>query len=136
MMKKVENDFDDESELLTAQGDGCATNTELLGREYYAMMELRPNGNNPNRQVCDKHRQDTPVLVTSNFTKTEDDVEHGLVPFRMRGRGSRWLSNIQCALLMLCFFIVFIVCLVPIVYSLKHAVTGESDKHKYSIIGN
>ncbi|CAB3995627.1 Hypothetical predicted protein [Paramuricea clavata] len=143
MMEKEGNDYDDENELLTTQGNGCATNTELLGREYYAMAELYPS-KEPNRNVCDKHSEENSekeaekhVLVTSNFAKIEADVEHGLIPFRMEGRGSRWLSNIQCVMIMLCFLIVFIVCIVPIFFSLKHAVTGDSDKHdQFSIIGN
>jgi hypothetical protein len=141
MEEKTGNDYDDEKELLTTRGNGCATNTELLGREYYAMMELCPS-KEPNRNICDKHREendepDKQVLVTSNFAKIEADVEHGLVPFRMQGRGSRWLNNVQCVVIMLCFLVIFLVCVTPIFFSLKHAVTGDSDKHdQFSIIGN
>ena len=142
MDEKVTQDFDDESELLSTRR-GCATNTELLGQEYYAMTELYPS-KEPDRKICDKHSQEIEekegekhVLVTSEFAKIEADVEHGLVPFKMRGRGSRWLSNIQCLMIMLCFLIVFIVCVAPIFFSLKHAVTGDSEKHdQFSVIGN
>ena len=144
MAEKPDNEFDDDdSELLTTRGNGCATNTELLEREYYTMMELLPS-KKPDRKVCDKHSEENHendaekhILVTSDFAKIEADVEHGLVPFRMRGRGHRWLSNVQCVMIMLCFLIVFIVCIAPIFFSLKHAVTGDDDKHdQFSIIGN
>jgi hypothetical protein len=142
MEEKQENNYDDESELLTTSGNGYATNTELLGREYYAMIELDPK--NQEKKACDKHsyeegekEEKTHVMVTSDFAKIEADVEHGLVPFKMHGRGSRWLSNVQCVMIMLCFLIVFIVCVAPIFFSLKHAVTGESEKHdEFSILGN
>lgn len=145
MEEKIVDDFNDESELLKTGGNGTATNTKLLGHEYYAMIDYPTKENTENEVLCDKHSQqkedneeiEQHVVVTSTFAKIEADVEHGLVPFKMRGRGRRWLSNIQCVMVLLCFFIVFIVCVAPIFFSLKHAVTGESDEHEqFAIIGN
>lgn len=139
MEKKVDHN-DDESQLLDTQG--CTTNTELLGSEYYAMMEICPS-TEPVRGSCDKHSQETAetgeekqvLVTTSTFAKIEPDVEHGLVPFKMRGRGSRWLTNMQCIMVLLCFFIVFVVCVAPIFFTLKHAVSGDSEKHEqFSIV--
>ena len=144
MMKEKEGkNYDDESELLSTERNGVATNKELLGHEYYAMTELNPN-REPNRKACDKHCQgsdkdeeEKQVMVTSDFARIEADVEHGLVPFKMEGRGSRWLSNVQCIMIMLCFLVVFIVCVAPIFFSLKHAVTGDNEKQdEFSILGN
>lgn len=135
--KQRRQEAENQSHLLPTNGS-YSTNEELLQNEYYPMMDSDSKQTQTSK-LCDKHREKTEKQVPfkNETVKIEANVEDGLIPIKMKGSGQRCISNIKCFFILLCFFIVFILCIIPIFFSLKHTITGKDEKHgHFSIMGD